>query len=89
MSSDLPDDTLAQITEVIKSNGENASDPDGSNLWRMSGEYPIEQNARDGNNGGPSRNRTGVNGFAVRCVTTPPSGLDARRIEIRRVEAGG
>src|SRR5690606_25554115 len=24
--------------------------------------------------GGPSRNRTGVNGFAVRCVTTPPSG---------------
>ena len=26
--------------------------------------------------GGPSRNRTGVNGFAVRCVTTPPSGPD-------------
>jgi hypothetical protein len=26
-------------------------------------------------NGGPSRNRTGVYGFAVRCVTTPPSGL--------------
>lgn len=25
-------------------------------------------------NGGPSRNRTGVHGFAVRCVTTPPSG---------------
>src|SRR5690606_1038307 len=25
--------------------------------------------------GGPSRNRTGVYGFAVRCVTTPPSGL--------------
>ena len=24
--------------------------------------------------GGPSRNRTGVHGFAVRCVTTPPSG---------------
>ena len=24
--------------------------------------------------GGPSRNRTGVYGFAVRCVTTPPSG---------------
>src|SRR3546814_7715948 len=29
--------------------------------------------------GGPSRNRTGVYGFAVRCVTTPPSGL-ARHI---------
>ena len=25
--------------------------------------------------GGPSRNRTGVHGFAIRCVTTPPSGL--------------
>ena len=24
--------------------------------------------------GGPSRNRTGVHGFAVRCVTTPPRG---------------
>ncbi|WP_217998383.1 hypothetical protein, partial [Sphingobium amiense] len=24
-----------------------------------------------------SRNRTGVYGFAVRCVTTPPSGLGA------------
>lgn len=28
--------------------------------------------------GGPSRNRTGVYGFAVRCVTTPPSGQTAR-----------
>ncbi len=28
--------------------------------------------------GGPSRNRTGVYGFAVRCVTTPPSGLRLR-----------
>ena len=27
--------------------------------------------------GGPSRNRTGVQGFAVLCVTTPPSGLGA------------
>ena len=26
--------------------------------------------------GGPSRNRTGVQGFAVLCVTTPPSGPD-------------
>ncbi len=26
--------------------------------------------------GGPSRNRTGVQGFAVLCVTTPPSGLN-------------
>jgi hypothetical protein len=30
-----------------------------------------------GKRGGPSRNRTGVHGFAVRCVTTPPSGLGA------------
>ena len=28
-----------------------------------------------GRGGGPSRNRTGVHGFAIRCVTTPPSGL--------------
>jgi hypothetical protein len=28
--------------------------------------------------GGPSRNRTGVQGFAVLCVTTPPSGLKVR-----------
>ena len=27
--------------------------------------------------GGPSRNRTGVQGFAVLCVTTPPSGRSA------------
>ena len=27
--------------------------------------------------GGPSRNRTGVQGFAVLCVTTPPSGRGA------------
>ena len=25
--------------------------------------------------GGPTENRTRVHGFAVRCVTTPPSGL--------------
>ncbi len=29
---------------------------------------------RDNLLGGPSRNRTGVQGFAVLCVTTPPSG---------------
>ena len=33
--------------------------------------------------GGPSRNRTGVRGFAVRYVTTPPSGL------VPRLSAGG
>jgi hypothetical protein len=37
-------------------------------LWHSSGRIP-------GKPGGPSRNRTGVYGFAVRCVTTPPSGL--------------
>jgi hypothetical protein len=31
--------------------------------------------------GGPSRNRTGVQGFAVLCVTTPPSGPE---VEPRR-----
>src|SRR5688572_9720914 len=30
--------------------------------------------ATDRRDGGPSRNRTGVQGFAVLCVTTPPSG---------------
>src|SRR5207245_8051154 len=29
--------------------------------------------------GGPSRNRTGVQGFAVLCVTTPPSGRGGGR----------
>ena len=28
--------------------------------------------------GGHARNRTGVHGFAVRCVTTPPRGLVLR-----------
>ena len=30
--------------------------------------------------GGPSRNRTGVQGFAVLCVTTPPSGRKERPV---------
>jgi hypothetical protein len=30
--------------------------------------------------GGPSRNRTGVQGFAVLCVTTPPSGRERFRL---------
>ena len=30
----------------------------------------------DRKGGGPSRNRTGVQGFAVLCVTTPPSGRE-------------
>ena len=34
------------------------------------------RNFTDNMSGGPSRNRTGVRGFAVLCVTTPPSGLD-------------
>ena len=34
------------------------------------------RNFNDNMSGGPSRNRTGVRGFAVLCVTTPPSGLD-------------
>jgi hypothetical protein len=37
--------------------------------------------------GGPSRNRTGVHGFAVRYVTTPPSGRRAE--EARRNSAAG
>lgn len=36
--------------------------------------------------GGPSRNRTGVDGFANRCVTTPPSGLTMEdRVEGREL----
>ena len=30
-------------------------------------------------NGGHGRNRTGVHGFAVRCVTTPPRGQSGKR----------
>ena len=33
---------------------------------------------RDLGSGGHARNRTGVNGFAVRCVTTPPRGHSSR-----------
>jgi hypothetical protein len=32
--------------------------------------------------GGPSRNRTGVQGFAVLCVTTPPSGRERALISV-------
>ncbi len=35
-------------------------------------------NFKDNMSGGPSRNRTGVRGFAVLYVTTPPSGLGHR-----------
>jgi hypothetical protein len=38
--------------------------------------------------GGPSRNRTGVQGFAVLCVTTPPSGLGVLRSLPRRSPSG-
>jgi hypothetical protein len=36
-----------------------------------------------GKGGGPSRNRTGVQGFAVLCVTTPPSGRAIRSTRLR------
>ena len=32
-------------------------------------------------NGGSGRNRTGVHGFAIRCVTTPPQSLTAEIID--------
>ena len=38
-----------------------------------------ERSIEAGKNGGPSRNRTGVQGFAVLCVTTPPSGRGETR----------
>src|SRR5438270_12273318 len=38
--------------------------------------------------GGPSRNRTGVQGFAVLCVTTPPSGRGEGRALARASAAG-
>ncbi|GEM_PF-2490696 len=42
--------------------------------------------------GGEYRNRTGVHGFAIRCVTTPPtrqSGLSNRRSrEARQADIG-
>jgi hypothetical protein len=38
--------------------------------------------------GGPSRNRTGVQGFAVLCVTTPPSGLGVSGSLPRRSPSG-
>ncbi len=37
--------------------------------------------AAEGVTGGHARNRTGVRGFAVRCVTTPPRGPAAPRLE--------
>ena len=38
--------------------------------------------------GGPSRNRTGVRGFAVRYVTTPPSGLCCGSAALAKPERG-
>ena len=38
------------------------------------GEGPAVQRWRKKEGGGHARNRTGVHGFAVRCVTTPPRG---------------
>ena len=46
------------------------------------GRHGPERGNADANNrkvGGPSRNRTGVHGFAIRYVTTPPSGHPAVR----------
>jgi hypothetical protein len=48
-----------------------------SNLTQRSdtkSEQRIENAQNSEKDGGPSRNRTGVHGFAVRYVTTPPSG---------------
>lgn len=39
------------------------------------------------NDGGPGRNRTGVHGFAVRCVTTPPPGHPG--VDANHVGGGG
>ena len=39
------------------------------------------------NSGGHARNRTGVYGFAIRCVTTPPRGLNACRPAMERQAA--
>jgi hypothetical protein len=46
---------------------------------RRTAPVSTEQNQRPNSGivgGGPSRNRTGVQGFAVLCVTTPPSGRE-------------
>lgn len=58
--------SLADISEISA---------DMRHSWRISFRSPMISNVC----GGPSRNRTGVNGFAVRCVTTPPSGPDAHQ----------
>lgn len=43
----------------------------------ISGGYPPRAPVAGQDCGGPTGNRTRVQGFAVLCVTTPPSGLDA------------
>lgn len=42
--------------------------------WQKTAIYGTFSDVLRGKIGGPSRNRTGVHGFAVRYVTTPPSG---------------
>ncbi len=39
-------------------------------------------------NGGEYRNRTGVNGFAIRCVTTPPTRLKWCAAIYTKLESG-
>ena len=56
-----------------------SSRPGSSNVRRiptLGGHRALAKHERYG---GPSRNRTGVQGFAVLCVTTPPSGQRAIR----------
>ena len=46
-------------------------------LWRITPSLHLMVHLSESvetQSGGPTRNRTGVRGFAIRCVTTPPSG---------------
>jgi hypothetical protein len=38
--------------------------------------------------GGEYRNRTGVHGFAIRCVTTPPTRLACGEIDLAELNSG-
>ena len=44
--------------------------------WVLAGRRSVIGRSRE-SVGGHVRNRTGIHGFAIRCVTTPPRGLNA------------
>jgi integrase len=88
VSGHSKDDEIARYVEDADRSRLAKEAIDRLSKWEMSNptqqldtksEQRIENAQYPEKDGGPSRNRTGVHGFAIRCVTTPPSGHPAVR----------